>query len=193
MCDAEKLQLSAMSSTMSLIPGNIFPHLALGVLSASLVGYATHYNCPSERLGRLNTALNTVEKTLAHAKAASIRDYFILAELYTQFLRRAPASESPTGRKPITCCRTKLTLSALHTCLLEGHDLSGWRAYLQNVIAISRSLIPLEREMEPILTTSPYQVLIEAANRRKLRKDINEIQAILHAGMHHTTASGYEV
>ncbi|KAJ6480304.1 hypothetical protein C8R45DRAFT_933232 [Mycena sanguinolenta] len=113
------IELSAMSSTLALIPGNIFPHLALGVASASFVGYAVHYNRPSVKLGRVGTA----EETLAHVKATGMRDYLLLAELQTRFLR------------------TKLTASKLQTRLLEAHDLS-WKDYLKSIIMF-RSLMLL--------------------------------------------------
>ncbi|KAF7378094.1 hypothetical protein MSAN_00233600 [Mycena sanguinolenta] len=163
MCNSE-LQLSAMSSTLSLIPGNVFPHLALGVVSAFLVGYAMHYNRPSVKLGRVTTALNTAEETLAHAKGRCMRDYLALAETEIRFLG------------------TKLTVSNLQARLLEARDLQGWKDYLQNIIAISRCLVMLERE-----------VLLEAARRRRLTEDINETQAALERAIHHATASGYEV
>ncbi|KAJ6480298.1 hypothetical protein C8R45DRAFT_1155277 [Mycena sanguinolenta] len=162
-----------MSSTLALIPSNVFPHLALGVASASLVGYAMYYNHPSVKLGRVNTALANTEKTLAEAKARCIRDYLAVAETETRFLR------------------TKHTASKLRTRLLEVHDLPSWKSYLDNIITISRCLVVLEREVRDIQKC--LLVLIEAANRRKLTEDINENQAVLHDAVHHTTATGYEV
>ncbi|KAJ6480294.1 hypothetical protein C8R45DRAFT_1216047 [Mycena sanguinolenta] len=162
-----------MSSILALIPGNMFPHLALGVVSASFVGYAMHYNRPSVKLGRVKTALTNAEKTLAHAKATCMRDYLSLTETETRFLR------------------TKLAASNLQTCLLEAHNLLRWRAYLQKIITISRRLVMLEREIHDIQNS--LLVLIEAAHRRKLSEDINETQAVLHEARYHTMASGYEV
>ncbi|KAF7378086.1 hypothetical protein MSAN_00232800 [Mycena sanguinolenta] len=163
---------SALSSTLSLIPGNAIPYLALGIGSAFCMGYAIRYNLPAVKLDRLNTTLRTAEETLDHAKAKCVRDYLSLAELRTRFLR------------------TKLTTSKLQTRLLEVHDL-GWKDYLQNIIAISRCLVMLEREVCDIQKTS--LVLIEAAHRRKLTEDINETQAVLHGAMYQNTESGYEV
>ncbi|KAJ6480293.1 hypothetical protein C8R45DRAFT_351229 [Mycena sanguinolenta] len=172
MCDADALEPSTLFSMLSLIPGNSFVYLSFAVTSTLSVGYAMHYNCPSVKLGRLTTALNTGGKTLAHAKATCMRNYLALTETETRFLR------------------TKLTASKLQTRLLEAHNL-GWKDYLHNIISISRCLVMLERDVRDIQKS--LLVLIEAAHRRKLTEDINETQAVLHGTMHQTTGSGYEV
>jgi hypothetical protein len=81
------LQSSALFRTLSLTPSEIFPYLALGVLSASSVIYALHHNFPSPRLGQINDEIAIMDKTLTHAKAKCMRDYLALVEAETQFLR----------------------------------------------------------------------------------------------------------
>ncbi|KAJ7240417.1 hypothetical protein B0H12DRAFT_1237319 [Mycena haematopus] len=182
MCDANfALEPSAaVSSTLSLAPGNI-PYLVLGVGSASFLIYALQYNCPSAKLGRLNTALGTAEETFNHAKAKCKRDYSTMVETETRILR------------------AKLTASKFHTRLLEARDMPSWKEYLQNIISISRSLTMLQREVRDIQTS--LLVLIEAANRRKLTEDIRMTQEALDRAMPsgrvcihgQTSASDYEV
>ncbi|KAF8206010.1 hypothetical protein K438DRAFT_1756741 [Mycena galopus ATCC 62051] len=136
MCDASNtLPSSALSSTILLIPGNIFPYLSLGLVFASFIAYSLHYHCPSARLGRLNDTFTIVGELLDHAKADCRRDYLALAEIETRFLR------------------TKLTASRLHTRLLKARGMPSWKDYLKTMMAVPRSLPTLRRELREVHTS----------------------------------------
>jgi hypothetical protein len=88
MCDASNiLQSSAVFWTMSLIPVRIFPYVSLGAVSASLTIYTLHHNLPWVRLDHINDAIAIVDETLTHVKAKCARDYLVLVEAETRFLR----------------------------------------------------------------------------------------------------------
>ncbi|KAJ6480297.1 hypothetical protein C8R45DRAFT_1155276 [Mycena sanguinolenta] len=162
MCDANHI----------LEPSSAYLPSMLSLMPGNTLPYLTLGVASTSFLARVTTELNTGEKTLAHAKATCMRNYLALTETETRFLR------------------TKLTASKLQTRLLEVHDL-GWKDYLHNIIAISRCLVILERDVRDIQKS--LLVLIEATHRRKLAEDINKTQAVLHGAMYRTTASGYEV
>ncbi|KAJ7347842.1 hypothetical protein DFH08DRAFT_808616 [Mycena albidolilacea] len=184
MCDTSHiLQSSTWLWTLSLIPNSILPYLVLGVMSTSIVTYALGHSLPSARLDRLNEVFTVVEELLNHAKKC-MRDYLVLAETETRFLR------------------TKLAVSKLHSRLLETRNMRGWKDYLHNMIAILRGLAMLECEMQDIRTS--LLVLIEAAHQRKLTQDIHESQEIVDGALHpqysscgrahsECTAANYEV
>ncbi|KAJ7347834.1 hypothetical protein DFH08DRAFT_960231 [Mycena albidolilacea] len=159
MCDTSNiLQSSAVFRTISLIPVRMFPYVALGAVSASLAIYTLHHNLPWTRLDHINDAIAIVDETLTHAKAKCTRDYLVLVEAETWFLR--PSSQ----------------------CLLEMHNMPGWKNYLRVMVTISRALAMLEREVRGIHTS--LLVLVEAAHQRKLTEDIREDQEIGDGVLH---------
>jgi hypothetical protein len=88
MCDTSDILLSSVLFWMlSLVPAKIFPYLALGLLSASLIIYTLHHNLPSPRLEHVNNAITVVDETLKDAKAKCMRDYLALVAAETRFLR----------------------------------------------------------------------------------------------------------
>jgi hypothetical protein len=88
MCDTSHvLQSSALLLTLSVIPSNILPYLALGVPSAYIIIYALGHNFPSTRLDRVNDVIIVVEELLTHARAKCMRDYLALVKAETRFLR----------------------------------------------------------------------------------------------------------
>ncbi|KAJ7793075.1 hypothetical protein B0H14DRAFT_2928352 [Mycena olivaceomarginata] len=160
MCNASDiLQSSVLFWMLSLIPAKIFPYLALGLLSTSFIIYALRHNCPAVRVDRLKNGITVVDEILTHAKAKCMCNYLALVEAETQFLR------------------TKLTVSRLHSRLLEARSMSSWKNYLCTILTISRALAMLEREVRDIQTS--LLVLIEAAHQRKLTEDIHEGQEIV--------------
>jgi hypothetical protein len=88
MCDISHiLQSSALLWTLALIPSNILPYLAVGVMSGSVMIYALGHNFPSARLNRIDDVITILEELLTHAKAKCMRNYLGLAETETRFLR----------------------------------------------------------------------------------------------------------
>jgi hypothetical protein len=72
---------------MSLIPVRILPYVALSAVSASLTIYTLHHNLLWARLDHINDAIAIADETLTHAKVKCMRDYLVLVEAETRFLR----------------------------------------------------------------------------------------------------------
>jgi hypothetical protein len=88
MCNASDiLQSSVLFWTLSFIPATIFPYLTLGLLSTSFIIYTLRHNCPAVRVDRLKNGITVVDEILTHAKAKCMRDYLVLVEAETRFLR----------------------------------------------------------------------------------------------------------
>ncbi|KAJ6480288.1 hypothetical protein C8R45DRAFT_1100877 [Mycena sanguinolenta] len=153
-----KLPSSLLFFTLSLIPSNIIRYPALVLAVISLMVYSIYNNPPSARLTQVNNVIIVVDGILTQGKAKCIRDYLLLAECETRLLQ------------------TKLSASKIHSDLLEL-DAMTWKRYLQNIMAISRSLAKCERELRDIerslLASSLIFLLIEAAHQRKLAEDLN--------------------
>ncbi|KAJ6480285.1 hypothetical protein C8R45DRAFT_1100874 [Mycena sanguinolenta] len=143
---------SLLFFTLSLIPSNVLRYPALGVAAISLVVYSICSNLPSAGLTQVNDAIIVVDGILTRAKAECMRDHLLLVECEIGLLR------------------TKLSASEIHSQILEIHAMS-WKHYLQNRIAISKSLARSERELRAIQTS--LLLLIEAAHQRKLAEDLN--------------------
>ncbi|KAF8206016.1 hypothetical protein K438DRAFT_1756746 [Mycena galopus ATCC 62051] len=154
MCDTSNtLSSSTLSSTVSLIPNNIFPYLSLGLVFAGFMIYTLHCYCPSARLGRLNGMITAAEAMLDHAKANCRRDYLALSETNIRVLR-------------------------LYTRLLDARHFLGWKDYVQTMMAISLSLPTLRREVRDAHTS--LLILIEASRQRRITEDINESQEAMN-------------
>ncbi|KAF7372563.1 hypothetical protein MVEN_00118900 [Mycena venus] len=159
MCDASNtLSSSILIWTLPFIPSNIFPYIALAVVTFSLLVDKAHYNRPSARLGRLDNSITIVGDTLIRAKIKCTRERFALAESETRLLR------------------AKLWTSKIHTHVLEMHDMS-WTLYLRNIPSMCKSLAICERELREL--ENSILLLIEAAHQHKLAQDINESREVV--------------
>ncbi|KAF7378096.1 hypothetical protein MSAN_00233800 [Mycena sanguinolenta] len=147
-----KFPSSLVFFTLSLIPSNILRYPALILTVISLALYSIYENPPSARLTDINDLSMVVDGILTRAKAQCMRDHLLLAECETRLLR------------------TKLSASKIRSYVLEL-DTMTWRHYLQNRMAISRSLAQCERELRDIHIS--LLLRIEAAHQRKLVEDLN--------------------
>ncbi|KAF7378082.1 hypothetical protein MSAN_00232400 [Mycena sanguinolenta] len=143
---------SLLFFTLSLIPSNVFRYPTLAVAVISLVVYSIYSNSSSARLTRVNDIIIEADSILTRAKAECMRNHSLLAEYETRLLR------------------TKLFASEIHSQILEIHVVP-WKHYVQNRMAISRSLAKCEHELRDIQTS--LLVLIEAVHQRKLAEDLN--------------------
>ncbi|KAF7378089.1 hypothetical protein MSAN_00233100 [Mycena sanguinolenta] len=147
-----KLPSSILFFTLSLIPSNILRYPALVFATISVVLYSAYRNPPSARLTRVNDVITVVDSILTRAKAECMRDHLLLAECETRLLR------------------TKFSASRIHSYILEL-DATTWKHYLQDRMAISKSLANCERDLREIQTS--LLLLTEAAQQRKLAEDLD--------------------
>ncbi|KAF7378084.1 hypothetical protein MSAN_00232600 [Mycena sanguinolenta] len=147
-----KLPSSILFFTLSLIPSDVLRYPAI-VLAAISVGiYSVHRNSLAARLSQVYDVIIIVDDILTRAKAECMRDHLLLADCETGLLW------------------TKLSASKIHSYLLEL-DATAWKRYLQNKMAISRSLSKCERELRDVQTS--LLLLIESAHQRRLAEDLN--------------------
>ncbi|KAJ7703994.1 hypothetical protein B0H17DRAFT_1040333 [Mycena rosella] len=81
------LQTSLLFGALSMLPGNTFPYITLGVASASLTIYAAHHYGPSQRLLRLEDTITATEEILEGAKLDCARDHMTLVRRGRRLLR----------------------------------------------------------------------------------------------------------
>ncbi|KAF7378092.1 hypothetical protein MSAN_00233400 [Mycena sanguinolenta] len=147
-----KLPSSILFFALSLIPSNVLRYPAIIFAAVSVVIYSVHRNSLAARLNQVHDVIIVVDNILTRAKAECMRDHLLLAGCETRLLRM------------------KLSASKLHSYLLEL-DVMAWKHYLQNKMAISRSLAKCESELRDIQTS--LLLLIESAHQRKFAEGLN--------------------
>ncbi|KAF7335204.1 hypothetical protein MSAN_02353700 [Mycena sanguinolenta] len=158
MCDA--LSTSIILGTISFIPDNRFVLWSLG--SASLVLYVADRQRPSNKLGLLETSIDSVGETLEAAKTTCTRNYAELVDIAHEL------------------CELKLSVSKIRSQLLETPPVSTWkelrwkelREYIRNSKEMWQSIHRCGQKVQVIQTL--IERVIAAERQRGLSEEIQK-------------------
>ncbi|KAJ7704088.1 hypothetical protein B0H17DRAFT_40975 [Mycena rosella] len=153
-------QTSLLFGALSMLPGNTFPYIALGIASASLGAYAVQHYSPSQRLLRLEDAITATEEILAGAKLDCARDHMTLMERGGLLLE------------------AKLSASEIQTKILEARD-KNWEEYFQAIKEIMEEISKCAKDVKGIQTST--LLTIEAERQRKLSEGIKDSEDVFNA------------
>ncbi|KAJ7704080.1 hypothetical protein B0H17DRAFT_1127096 [Mycena rosella] len=154
------LQTSLLFGALSMLPGNTFPYIALGLASASLGAYAVQHYSPSQRLLRLEHAITATEEILAGAKLNCARDHMTLIERGGLLLE------------------AKLSASEIQTKILEPRDKTR-EEYFQAFKEIMEDISKCTKDVKEIQTAT--LLTIEAERQRKLSEGIKDSEDVFNA------------
>ncbi|KAJ6461363.1 hypothetical protein C8R45DRAFT_1028163 [Mycena sanguinolenta] len=144
---------------ISLIPYNRYILWTLG--SVSLVWYAANRQRPSNKLGPLEALTDSLGRTLQFAKGTCARNYLELVDITREFLE------------------LKLSASNIRFRLLETHDVSTWKEFVEYVrhsTEIWQSIQQCEKKATEIRTS--ILCIIEAEHQRELSEEIQTSREI---------------
>ncbi|KAF7335207.1 Electron transfer flavoprotein-ubiquinone oxidoreductase [Mycena sanguinolenta] len=154
MCDA--LTTSIILGAISLIPDNHFVLWSLG--SASLVLYVADRQRPSNKLGLLETSIDSVGETLKSAKTTCTRNYAELVDIAHEL------------------CELKLSVSNIRTRLLETPTISTWKDLrwkeLREYVWKWQSIHRCGQKVQVIRTS--IERVIAAERQRELSEEIQK-------------------
>ncbi|KAF8143921.1 hypothetical protein K438DRAFT_1783291 [Mycena galopus ATCC 62051] len=158
MCDT--VPTSILLGALSLLPDNRYISVALGL--AGLILHIINGHRPSNKLGRLGGAIESVEGTLKRAK----EDYpWIYAELM-----------NVTNR----LLEVKLLRSKIQTRTLEPCSVTSWKefaAYIQNSWEIMRDILKCAKNVKEIQVSA--MGIIEGERQWQFSAGIQESRDIL--------------
>ncbi|KAF8166927.1 hypothetical protein K438DRAFT_2064939 [Mycena galopus ATCC 62051] len=158
MCDT--VPTSILLGALSLLPDNRYISVALSL--AGLILHIINGHCPSNKLGRVGGAIESVDGTLKRAK----EDYpWIYAELM-----------SVTNR----LLEARLLTSKIQTRMLEPCSVTSWKefaAYIQNSWEIMRDILKCAKNVKEIQVSAMR--IIEGERQRQFSAGIQESRDIL--------------
>ncbi|KAJ7493477.1 hypothetical protein FB451DRAFT_1550965 [Mycena latifolia] len=161
MCDViSAFQTSIVFGALSLVPGNTFRYIGLGLASASLTVYAVHHQGPSQKLARLEGTVKDTEEIMEQAKLDCLRNGVELMDRETRLLH------------------VKLSVSKIKSQMLEARD-TPWNEYFQKIIGIWQSIDKGEKDIKQIQTST--LLTIEGERQRRLSEGIKESREIFDA------------
>ncbi|KAF8171396.1 hypothetical protein K438DRAFT_1773241 [Mycena galopus ATCC 62051] len=153
MCDT--VPTSILLGALSLLPDNHYISVALGL--AGLILHIINGHCPSNKLGRVKGAIESVAGTLKHAK----ENYpWIHAELMGVTSRLLEA---------------RLLASKIQMRMLEPRSVKTWKEfikYLQNSWEIMRDISQCGKNVKEIQVSASR--IIEVERQRQLSAGIKE-------------------
>ncbi|KAF8169992.1 hypothetical protein K438DRAFT_1773926 [Mycena galopus ATCC 62051] len=158
MCDT--VFASILFGPLSLLPENRY--ILLGLVSTSGIVYIVNWQRPSNRLGRVEVAITSVEETLEKANEGYARNHLKLIDLRHRLFE------------------TKLSASKMQTRMLDTRSVASYKEfvqYLQYVREIMRDIAKCAKEVEEIRTKTLR--IIEAERQHQFSVGIKESREIL--------------
>ncbi|KAF8218206.1 hypothetical protein K438DRAFT_1747418 [Mycena galopus ATCC 62051] len=150
---------------LSLVPGNTFRSIILGLGAASaVVIYAATHQSPSHQLRRVEDAIKVAEEIVKCAKANCLRDQVELMDSARRLLD------------------AKLSVSKIQTRLLEMRGIGTWEEYLQNLRGILQNITECAKKVKKIQTST--LLTIEAERQRQISENIDEVRDTIDATIH---------
>ncbi|KAJ7455018.1 hypothetical protein B0H11DRAFT_2068761 [Mycena galericulata] len=186
MCNTiSTLKSSAIFWIFPLVPNAIASYTGFSLTCASLGIYILRRQRPSEKLSRLEDAIELTEEILKRAKTSGERQFSVLLGLESRLLQYAQPTPSFDERNNIF--RTKLAASKIQTRILRADEDETWNEYLHTLRGILQSIDDCARKVDKIRTetlvstwinmniTNPsYQKLFKLAMEDERQRQISE-------------------
>ncbi|KAJ7123733.1 hypothetical protein C8R44DRAFT_980978 [Mycena epipterygia] len=184
MCDAiSTLHSSIIFSALSLVSGNMFGYICLGLACASLAIYVACYHLPSKKLARLEDGIKVAEGFLKRAKSDCARDHVELLDVESRLLQaKFSASKIQSQMLDAGEVSPLFEANAMIDNGLSTRIATCYRSlkkYFQNIRGITMSITKCRKEVENIHISTLR--IIEEERRHKLFKAMKEAREVIEA------------